>query len=114
MNLGVLLRRYWQEILLVLLVTLPWLSLLVLGIVWLWQGGHVAIWALTAAVLGLLAWPLARSVRWRANAEARQALGDLAEPARSWNARRAGRLERGAGDRGCHRPILVPRARPAP
>jgi hypothetical protein len=86
MNLVVLLRRYWQEILLVLLVTLPWLSLLVLGIVWLWQGGHVAIWALTAAVLGLLAWPLARSVRWRANTEARHALGELAEPARSWNA----------------------------
>ena len=86
MNLGALLRRYWQEILLVLLVTLPWLSLLVLGIVWLWQGGHVAIWALTAAALGLLAWPLARSVRWRANAEARHALGELAEPARSWNA----------------------------
>ncbi len=60
MNLVVLLRRYWQEIFLVLLVTLPWLSLLVLGIVWLWQGGHVAIWAITAAALGLLAWPLGR------------------------------------------------------
>src|ERR1700722_544267 len=86
MNLVVLLRRCWQESLLFLLVTLPWLSLLVLGIVWLWQGGHVAIWAITAAALGLLAWPLGRSVRRRANAEARHALGDLAEPARSWNA----------------------------
>ncbi len=86
MNLGMLLRRYWQEILLVVLVTLPWLALLTLGIVWLWQGGHVAIWAITSAALGLLAWPLARSVRRRANAEARSALGDLAEPARSWNA----------------------------
>ena len=86
MKLGVLLRRYWQEILLVLLVTLPWLSLLVLGIVWLWQGGHVAVWALTAAALGLAAWPLARSVRRRANAEARHALGELAEPARNWDA----------------------------
>ena len=114
MNLGVLVRRYWQELLLVLMVTLPWLSLLVLGIVWLWQGGHVAIWAITAAALGLLAWPLSRSVRRRANAEARHALGDLAAPAGSWNAVREGCLERGAGNRGCHRPVLVPRARSAP
>ena len=113
MNLGALLRRYWQEILLVLLVTLPWLSLLVLGIVWLWQGGHVAIWAITAAALGLLAWPLGRSVRWRANAEARHALGELAEPARSWNAVERDAWSERSGDRGCHRPILVPRARPA-
>jgi len=58
----------------VLMVALPWLSLLVLGIVWLWQGGHVAIWAIGAAALGLLAWPLSRFVRQRANEEARLAL----------------------------------------
>ncbi|HEY2183968.1 MAG TPA: hypothetical protein VGH39_03140, partial [Xanthobacteraceae bacterium] len=86
MNLGVFFRRYWQEILLVLLVTLPWLSLLLLGIVWLWQGRHVAAWAITSAALGLLAWPLSKSVRRRANAQARHALGDLAEPERGWNA----------------------------
>jgi hypothetical protein len=86
MNLRVFFRRYWQEILLVLLVTLPWLSLLLLGIVWLWQGRHVAAWAITSAALGLLAWPLSKSVRRRANAQARHALGDLAEPERGWNA----------------------------
>jgi uncharacterized protein len=79
------LRRFWPETLLVLAVALPWLSLLALGIVWLWQGGHVWAWAIAAAVLGLLAWPLARLVRRRANAEARLALGDIAAPAYGWN-----------------------------
>jgi predicted GTPase len=79
------LRRYWPEVLLFLAVALPWLSLLALGAVWLWQGGHVRVWAIAAGVLGLLAWPLARLVRRRANEEARLALGDLAEPSRGWS-----------------------------
>ena len=86
MRLGKTLRRYWPETLLVLAVALPWLSLLALGMVWLWQGGHVWAWAIAAAGLGLLAWPLARLVRRRADAEARLALGDMAEPSRGWNA----------------------------
>jgi len=77
--------RYWREVLLVLLVTLPWLSLLVLGVVWLWQGGHVWIWALAAGSIGLLSWPLWHSVKRRSKQEARTALGDLAEPSRGWN-----------------------------
>ena len=85
MRFGEPLRRYWPEMLLFLAVALPWLSLLVLGMVWLWQGGHVWVWAIAAAVLGLLAWPLSRSVQRRANEEARLALGDLAEPSRGWN-----------------------------
>jgi uncharacterized protein len=76
---------YWREVLLVLLVALPWLSLLVLGIVWLWQGGHVWIWALAAAAIGLLSWPLWYSVKRRSTEEARIALGDLAQPAREWH-----------------------------
>jgi predicted GTPase len=86
MRIGATLRRYWPEILLVLAVALPWLSLLVLGVVWLWQGGHVWVWAIAAAVLSLLAWPLSRLVRRRADAEARVALGDIAEPSGGWNA----------------------------
>jgi uncharacterized protein len=86
MRMGEPLRRYWPETLLFLAVALPWLSLAALGMVWLWQGGHIWEWALAAAVLGLLAWPLARFVRRRANEEARLALGDLAEPSRGWNA----------------------------
>ena len=78
-------QRWWPELLLLLAVALPWLSLLVLGMVWLWQGGRVWVWALAAAGLGLLAWPLSRSVRRRADAEARLALGDLAEPSGGWN-----------------------------
>jgi len=80
------LQRYWPEITLFVAVALPWLSLLALGAVWLWQGGHVWVWAIAAAVLGLLAWPLSRFVHRRANEEARLALGDLAEPSRNWNA----------------------------
>jgi predicted GTPase len=79
------LPRYWREALLVLLVTLPWLSLLGLGIVWLWQGGHVWIWALAAAAIGLLSWPLWYSVKRRSKEQARLDLGDLAEPAPGWN-----------------------------
>ena len=33
MRLAGLIRRYWPEALLVLVVTLPWLSLLVLGLI---------------------------------------------------------------------------------
>jgi predicted GTPase len=68
-----------------LAVAVPWLSLLILGMVWLWQGGHVWVWAIAAAVLGLLAWPLSKSVKRRASEEARLALGDVAEPSRGWN-----------------------------
>ncbi len=86
MRFGKPLRRYWPEVTLFVAVALPWLSLLVLGAVWLWQGGHVWVWAIAAAVLGLLAWPLSRLVHRRANEEARLALGDLVEPSSSWNA----------------------------
>src|SRR5215470_20329780 len=85
MSFGKQFRRYWPEIILFVAATLPWLSLLALGALWLWQSGHVWVWAIAAAVLGLLAWPLARLVRRRANEEARLALGDLAEPSRGWN-----------------------------
>jgi uncharacterized protein len=85
------LRRYWPEMLLALTVALPWVSLMVLGLLWLWQSGYVWAWAIAAAVFGLPAIPLSRLVRRRANAEARIAMGDLAEPSRNWNA-----VERGA------------------
>src|SRR5262245_66644906 len=84
MKLGRTMRRHWPETLLVLALAVPWLSLLVLGLVWLWQGGHVWRWAIAAAALGAMAWPLARLVRRRANAEARVALGELSEPSRAW------------------------------
>ncbi|HVZ51339.1 MAG TPA: GTPase [Pseudolabrys sp.] len=81
------LRRYWPETLLVLAVVLPWLGLLVLGLLWLWEGNRFWYWALGTLMLSLTAWPLARLVRRRANAEARIALGDIAEPSAAWNVR---------------------------
>ena len=87
MKFGSTLRRHWPETLLIVAVALPWVALLILGMLWLWQTGHVWIWAIVAAVLGLLAWPLLRLVRRRANAEARLALGDLSEPSRAWTSR---------------------------
>lgn len=87
MNAMTRLRRYWPETLLVLAVVLPWLGLLVLGLLWLWEGDRFWYWALGTLVLALLAWPLARLVRRRANAEARVGLGDIAEPSREWNVR---------------------------
>jgi uncharacterized protein len=86
MRFGPWLRRYWPETLLFMAVALPWLSLFALGLAWLWQGGHVLVWALATAALGLLAWPLSTLVDRRANEEARLALGDLAAPSRPWNA----------------------------
>jgi uncharacterized protein len=85
MRFGQPLRYYWPEVLLFLAVALPWLSLFILGLVWLWQGGHVWVWAIGAATLGLLAWPLSNHVQRRANEEARVALGDLTAPVRGWN-----------------------------
>jgi hypothetical protein len=80
------LHRYWPETLLFMAVALPWLSLFALGLAWLWEGGHIFVWAMAAAALGLVAWPLSISVKWRATEEARLALGDLAAPSRGWNA----------------------------
>jgi uncharacterized protein len=85
MRFGQWLHRYWPETLLFMAVALPWLSLFALGLVWLWEGGHVWVWAIAAAALGLMAWPLSASVKRRANEEARLALGDLAAPSRGWN-----------------------------
>ena len=85
MRFGQWLLSYWPETLLFMAVALSWLSLFALGLVWLWEGGHVWVWAIAAAALGLLAWPLSITVNRRANEEARLVLGDLAEPSRVWN-----------------------------
>ena len=86
MTLAASLRRYWREAALAMVIALPWLALLILGTVWLWQGGHVLAWALISAALGVFAWPLRRAVKRRADAEARLTLGRQAEPAPGWNA----------------------------
>jgi len=85
MTFGEALRRYWQEAVLTLVLSLPWLTLLAFGIIWLWQAGHVLAWALARAALGLLAWPLRHAVKRRADAAARNALGQQSGPSSGWN-----------------------------
>jgi uncharacterized protein len=80
-------RRHWRETLLLVALGLPWLCLFVLGVLWLWQERYLWIWAAAAAVLGLIAWPLSRSVRRRSDQQAKVALGELAQPSIGWNQR---------------------------
>lgn len=84
MKLAALLRSYWQELLLGLMVALPWLSLLLFGLLWIWQSGYVAVWALASAVVGLATWPWARYLRKRAREDARHFLADLSKPSAEW------------------------------
>jgi len=79
------LRRHGWETLLALVLVLPWLSLLAFGMVWLWQGGHVLVWASVTAVLGLLTYLLWQIVRRRTKEEVRLVLGEMAEPSRNWS-----------------------------
>jgi hypothetical protein len=90
--------RYWREVLLVVLVTLPWLSLLVLGIAWLWQGGYVWIWALAAGSIGLLSWPLWYSVKRRSKGD--RSAGRSGGAIARLECRRAGRMDARPFDRG--------------
>jgi predicted GTPase len=75
-------RAYWRELLLAAVVLSPWLSLLVLGFVWLHAAGMMLWWAGGTAVLGLVAWPLRRSVRRRMDAAA-----SIARPGQDWTGR---------------------------
>lgn len=86
MKLFASLRRYWRETALAAMLALPWLSLLVLGSVWLWQGGYIMVWALACAAVAMLAWPLRLSVKRQADSQARLALGPQAEASAGWNA----------------------------
>ncbi|MCW8087976.1 hypothetical protein [Sabulicella glaciei] len=66
------LRRYWREALLGFCLAAPWLSLMVLGGLWLWEAGRVVWWAVGAALFALAAWPLRVAVRRRAIARVTQ------------------------------------------
>lgn len=85
-------RRHGIEITLAAMLALPWLSLFALGLLWLWQNGRVLEWALAAALLGLLGWPLRVLARRRAAARIAQLLdvedfpegGRNAEEAAAW------------------------------
>jgi predicted GTPase len=77
-------RRYWREGLLAFLYSLPWLSLGVLGVLWLFQEGHLLAWAIALTVAALLALPLRYSIKRRALKKTRGlARGELG-PDKAW------------------------------
>jgi hypothetical protein len=45
-------------------VALPWLSLFALGLVWLWQGGRVWVWALGGRCPGTTGLALVHRATW--------------------------------------------------
>ena len=57
-----LIRRYWREAALVTVILLPWLALLPLGLLWLWQNSVANWWFLGAAMLGVAAFALRLSI----------------------------------------------------
>ncbi|MCM0022273.1 MAG: 50S ribosome-binding GTPase [Tagaea sp.] len=57
-----LLRAFWRETILVALLVLPWLVLLPLGVLWLWEHGAALWWLLGSAVLGIAAFGLRRAI----------------------------------------------------
>jgi uncharacterized protein len=50
-----LIGHFWREIVFVVAILLPWLALLPLGLVWLWDHRAVVWWFAGAAVLGVIA-----------------------------------------------------------
>jgi predicted GTPase len=73
-------RRYWREAALVTVILLPWLALLPLGLLWLWQNFVVNWWFLGAAMLSVAALALRLSIAKTASIEA-EAMADRASPA---------------------------------
>jgi uncharacterized protein len=57
-----LLRAFWRETILVVLLVLPWLALLPLGVLWLWEHDAALWWLMASAVLGIVAFGLRRSI----------------------------------------------------
>lgn len=82
-------RRHWLEIALAVLLALPWLSILGLGFLWLWQSGRVLEWALAAALLGLITWPLRLLARRRARERMAELIAGKDFPELGWNTEEA-------------------------
>ncbi len=73
-------RRYWREAALVTVILLPWLALLPLGFLWLWQNSAAIWWFLGAALLGVAALALRLSIAKTTKDEA-EAMAERASPA---------------------------------
>jgi uncharacterized protein len=75
-----IIRRYWREAALVTVFLLPWLALLPLGFLWLWQNSVANWWFLGAATLGVGAFALRLSIAKTSKVEA-EAMAERASPA---------------------------------
>jgi uncharacterized protein len=75
-----IIRRYWREAALVTVILLPWLALLPLGFLWLWQNSVANWWFLGAAMLGVAAFALRLSIAKTPKVEA-EAMAERASPA---------------------------------
>ncbi|TCH96191.1 hypothetical protein EJV46_21670 [Roseococcus sp. SYP-B2431] len=82
-------RRHWLELILAVLLALPWLSLFGLGLLWLWENHRVLEWAVAAAALGLVGWPIRVLLRRRARARAAALAAGEDRPESGWNAEEA-------------------------
>jgi uncharacterized protein len=86
-----LLRRWWTMFLGASLLTLPFLLLLPLGLVWLWQEGWLLWWMLAAAVLALLGYLPALWLRRRTGKDHGESSPDaeaaVSQPGKDWSPR---------------------------
>lgn len=82
-------RRHRLELVLGVLLALPWVSLFGLGFLWLWENGRVVEWAVAAALLGLAGWPIRIVLRRRARERAAALLADGDAPDAGWAAEEA-------------------------
>jgi predicted GTPase len=73
-------RRYWREAALLIVILVPWLALLPLGFLWLWQNSAAIWWFLGAALLSVAAFALRLSIGKTAKDEA-EAMAKRASPA---------------------------------
>jgi predicted GTPase len=74
-----MIRRYWREGALVIVILVPWLAVLPLGFLWLWQHSAAIWWLLAAALFGVAAFALRLSIAKTAKVEA-AAMAERASP----------------------------------
>ena len=80
-----LVKRYWPEAILAAALALPWISLIGLGLVWLWQQNALLPWTIGAAVLGLAAIPLLPARGRETPAAAKEAVAAMVPDAPDWD-----------------------------
>lgn len=81
------LGQHWREVLLVLVLLLPTLSLVVFGVLWLREQQALLPWLLGTGVLGLAAWPVRRSLRRQLRRRTGEVVAGEARPLPEWGPR---------------------------